>query len=228
MESKIASAAWVTAPGQWEPGALRWVFYDCNVLGDPAMAVYTDNPLNDLQTEFPSTMALGSYSMKISVASSGSPARGLTCVALKDGIIIGESVTDASGNAVIKFDIIPENPGDAKLIVSGYNCVPAAYSFTIVNYSGSGELDENQAMMSVSPNPAKGKIQIEAFLKTKCDYNLKIYNTEGKTMLANERNTTDERGRITLSLDISSMRPGYYTCEIISGKMRISRTFIIY
>ncbi|MCK5032072.1 MAG: hypothetical protein KAS18_00525, partial [Calditrichia bacterium] len=30
LESKIMTAPWVTAPGQWEEGAQRWCFYDCN------------------------------------------------------------------------------------------------------------------------------------------------------------------------------------------------------
>ncbi len=45
MMSKIATAPWVTAPGQWEPGALRWCFYDCNIFGDPAMEIWTDEPI---------------------------------------------------------------------------------------------------------------------------------------------------------------------------------------
>lgn len=44
-ESRIATAPWVNAPGQWEEGALRWCFYCCNVLGDPAMAIWTDEPV---------------------------------------------------------------------------------------------------------------------------------------------------------------------------------------
>jgi len=44
MISKIKTAPWVTAPGQWEPGALRWCFYCCNVFGDPAMEIWTDEP----------------------------------------------------------------------------------------------------------------------------------------------------------------------------------------
>ncbi|MFH1160942.1 MAG: C25 family cysteine peptidase [bacterium] len=44
MVSKIKTAPWVTAPGQWEPGALRWCDYCCNVFGDPAMEIWTDEP----------------------------------------------------------------------------------------------------------------------------------------------------------------------------------------
>ncbi|NQV01145.1 MAG: T9SS type A sorting domain-containing protein, partial [Bacteroidia bacterium] len=44
MMSKIKTAPWVTAPGQWEPGALRWCFYCCNVFGDPVMEIWTYDP----------------------------------------------------------------------------------------------------------------------------------------------------------------------------------------
>lgn len=55
VQSKIATAPWVEAPGQWEEGALRWCFYDNNILGDAAMKIHTDNivsagePLNKMQ-----------------------------------------------------------------------------------------------------------------------------------------------------------------------------------
>jgi hypothetical protein len=43
QQSRIMTAPWVTAPGQWEEGALRWSFYCCNILGDPALKIWTDN-----------------------------------------------------------------------------------------------------------------------------------------------------------------------------------------
>ena len=43
--SKIKTAPWIGLPGEFEPGAQRWCFYDCNVLGDPAMKVWIDNPI---------------------------------------------------------------------------------------------------------------------------------------------------------------------------------------
>jgi hypothetical protein len=42
--SKIMTAPWIGLPGEFEPGAQRWCHYDCNVLGDPALKVWTDNP----------------------------------------------------------------------------------------------------------------------------------------------------------------------------------------
>jgi hypothetical protein len=43
--SKIKTAPWIGLPGEFEPGAQRWCFYDCNVLGDPALKVWIDNPV---------------------------------------------------------------------------------------------------------------------------------------------------------------------------------------
>jgi hypothetical protein len=44
MMSKIKTAPWVGLSGEFEPGAQRWVHYDCNVLGDPALKVWTKEP----------------------------------------------------------------------------------------------------------------------------------------------------------------------------------------
>ena len=134
MESKIASAYWVTAPGQWEPGALRWVFYDCNVLGDPAMAEFTDNPI-EIQTSFPATIPAGTSSIAVQVSSSGSPAANLNCVLIENGVLLGKAVTDISGNASVSLNPAISDPSQAQLVVSGYNCTPASYNLLPKTYS---------------------------------------------------------------------------------------------
>jgi hypothetical protein len=44
MISKIKSAPWISLPGEFEPGAQRWCHYCCNVFGDPALEVRTEEP----------------------------------------------------------------------------------------------------------------------------------------------------------------------------------------
>jgi len=44
--SKIETAPWVSLPGEFEPGAQRWVHYDCNAFGDPALAIWTAEPVS--------------------------------------------------------------------------------------------------------------------------------------------------------------------------------------
>ena len=43
--SKIKTAPWIGLPGEFEPGAQRWCHYDCNVLGDPALKIWIENPV---------------------------------------------------------------------------------------------------------------------------------------------------------------------------------------
>jgi hypothetical protein len=74
--------------------------------------------------------------MEINISSGGNPAAGFTCVAMKDGIVIGKSVTDVTGQAIITFDVIIQDAGDAQLIVSGYNCTPTTYNFAFLSVAG--------------------------------------------------------------------------------------------
>ncbi len=42
--SKVMTAPWISLPGEFEPGAQRWCHYCCNVFGDPALEIRTQEP----------------------------------------------------------------------------------------------------------------------------------------------------------------------------------------
>ncbi|NOX47833.1 MAG: T9SS type A sorting domain-containing protein [Chlorobi bacterium] len=134
-EAKIQTAPWVTAPGQWEEGALRWNFYDINILGDAALSVLTDEPIS-INTTYESAIPIGVSSTNVTVMSNGAAMENFTCTVIKDGMIYGTGLTNASGTAQIDFDPVFENVGDAQLIVSGYNCLPTTYDITVVPNDG--------------------------------------------------------------------------------------------
>ncbi len=134
-ESKIQTAPWVTAPGQWEEGALRWNFYDINILGDPVVSVLTDEPVS-IQTTYQNAIPVGVPSTDVTVTSGGSPMENFACTVIKDGEIAGVGYTNASGNAVINFDPVFTEVGDAQLVVSGYNCLPTYYDIQIIPNEG--------------------------------------------------------------------------------------------
>ena len=129
-ESKIATAPWVNAPGQWEEGALRWCFYDCNVLGDPVMGIWTDEVL-PVATQYPASIITGTPQFDITVTSGGQPVKGLTAAFLVNGMLIGKGTTGTDGNATVVIDPPVTSPGEAQLVVSGYNCLPVYYPVTI-------------------------------------------------------------------------------------------------
>ncbi|MCK9616537.1 MAG: C25 family cysteine peptidase [Lentimicrobiaceae bacterium] len=130
-ESKAATSPWVNAPGQWEDGALRWCFYDCNVLGDPAMRIWTVEPIS-IQATYPTSITIGQISMPVTVTSNGSPLALFNCVLMKDGIVYGTATTDENGQAEIAIDPAITLPGDADLIISGNNCLPHHFTITVI------------------------------------------------------------------------------------------------
>jgi hypothetical protein len=48
MISKIKTAPWIGLPGEFEPGAQRWTQYDCTLLGDPALWIWTTDPVSGI------------------------------------------------------------------------------------------------------------------------------------------------------------------------------------
>jgi len=130
-ESKIQTAPWVEADGQWEEGALRWNFYDLNILGDPAMSVWTNEPIS-IDATYASEVVIGTSSTEVSVMSNGFPMENFVCTIMKENVICGIGITDATGTATITFTEDITQPGDANLIVVGRNCLPANYELQFI------------------------------------------------------------------------------------------------
>ncbi len=122
-ESKIQTAPWVEAPGQHEEGALRWNFYDLNILGDPALSVWTNEPI-DIEVTHPQTLAVGTPNTNINVTSLGLPMENFVCSIIKDGLLHATGTTNAAGNVTLTFDPLINEVGDALLITVGQNCLP--------------------------------------------------------------------------------------------------------
>lgn len=135
VESKIQTAPWVNAPGQWEEGALRWNFYDINILGDPVLQLWTDEPF-EVDATFTAPILVGDPSMDVHVTSGGVPVEGLSCSLIKDGILHGTSVTDDNGDATIFFDPLIASTGTATLSISGYNCLTKTYNVVVAPAGG--------------------------------------------------------------------------------------------
>ncbi len=130
MESKIQTAAWVNAPGQHEEGALRWNFYDINILGDPTLQIWVDEPYV-VEATFASPILVGAATFDVAVTANSTPVEGLSCTLTKDGEFHGTSISDANGEATITIDPLMITTGTAELTISGYNCQTREYSIVV-------------------------------------------------------------------------------------------------
>ena len=122
-ESKIETAPWVTAPGQWEEGALRWNFYDLNLMGDVAVSVWHDEPFtpNVITSD---AIPMGTSSLSVEIQNpDGNPLFNFRCALFHDNVLLSVGYTDQNGNLTLEFDPI-EFVDDMSLIVTGCDAWP--------------------------------------------------------------------------------------------------------
>ena len=131
-EGKCQTAPFVNAPGQWEEGALRWNFYDLNVLGDVAVRPWLDEPFNP-NVDYDEQLFIGMQSTEIVVKDEDNVAqKGFRCSIVKDGELLGFGITDENGAAEISFEGGLTSVGELKLYITGLNAFPLVLDMTSV------------------------------------------------------------------------------------------------
>lgn len=208
MDSKIETAPWITAPGQWEEGAMKWNFYDINLLGDPSLAVWTQEPIS-INAIYENTIQILSTSTTVNVSINSLPAANINCVIIKDGIIHGMSISDDNGIAEIVFFREFNSIGAATLVISGNNSKPVSYPITIENTTQINSIVE--AEIKVYPNPAKDFITVEIIENDSHFSKLEIYNSVGQCVLIESVNEKLNK------IDISKLARGNYVIRLSNG-----------
>jgi hypothetical protein len=218
LESKIKTAPWVTAPGQWEEGALRWCFYCNNVLGDPAMGVWTNEPI-PIQVNYSYSIPPGVPSIDVSVTSGGNPVDGLTCTVLKDSVLYGVGITDALGNATVTLDPPITEIGNAELVISGYNCLPSSFSLIITSIEDDGHkvlAPYETKLYDNYPNPFNPSTYIRFSISDTRFTTLKVYDVLGNEVatLVNEEKPA---GSYEVNFKASMLASGIYYYRLTTG-----------
>lgn len=121
LESKIDTAPWVNAPGQHEEGALRWCFYDCNIIGDPALPIWTANPVAaNIET---SALIFGVSTQEVEVTVDGTHQADVTVIITQNEEVLGSGKTNEQGVASIELEDLGQ-PGELNILVKGNNILP--------------------------------------------------------------------------------------------------------
>ena len=206
QESKIQTAPWVTAPGQWEEGALRWNFYDLNMMGDVAVSPWHDEPFQpSVETEYGDEYFPGMTSMNVSVTdNNGIGLKNFRC-ALFHGVdlqgLVGVAYTDENGVASIEIDDNLMAYAHMQLVVTGCDAWPQTINLVLV-------ATEENAMSNVIlyPNPNKGQFTINL---PEEDCEIAIFNSLGQKVYHSYA-----QGRTNLNLE--SLTDGIYFVTVKS------------
>ncbi len=224
-KSKIKTAPWVTAPGQWEPGALRWCFYDNNVLGDPTLGIWTNEPIT-LQVTYPSSLITSAANFNANVKKSGTPMRNYRCALIKNNIMYGVGVTNASGDAQVSIFLTPP-VGVAQLVISGYNCLPVSYNIDITPVGINETENTANILLNIYPNPTNKESSINYFLSSQTDVKIMIYNSYGQLIDKVIENKMQQAGNYELKYDVSNLSQGLYYCKIETNGKSTTKKFSV-
>lgn len=131
LKSKSETAPFVEVNGEFEPGATRWCFYDNNVLGDPMMAVWTEEPYS-VEVQYPAMIAAGAGEIEVQITGPEGACKGFTCSLFRNDTLFGSALTDNTGAATIAIEgELTEGP--VSLIVNGFNVLPQWYTIHVCN-----------------------------------------------------------------------------------------------
>ena len=223
--SKIRTAPWVNAPGQWEEGALRWCFYDNNVLGDPTLAIWTNEPIT-IAVNYPASITASITSFNVNVTRSGIPAKNFRCALIKNNILYGVGVTDAAGNAQVSILQTPPT-GTAQLLVSGYNCLPISYNIDITPVGISEITNIANVLMEIYPNPASQAATINYYLTSSSNVKISIYNSFGQMIDQVVEISNQLPGNYSIAYQVSDLSQGLYYCKIETNGKSLIKKFAV-
>ncbi len=236
-ESKIQTAPWVEAAGQWEEGALRWNFYDLNILGDPALSVYTAEPVA-IEVGYLSELPVGTVNTNVHVSSNGEGLANFTCSVLLNGELLALGLTNVNGDVNLSFDPPVVEVCTATLQVVGYNCLPHAYAInfipdagpyvvydsSIVNdaaANGNGQVDAGEAILLgvvVKNVGAETGFNVVATLSSDDDYIGITDNTAEVTEIpAGETQTLTDAFRFDVAANIPDQHSIQFTLSCTNG-----------
>ena len=116
-------------------GGMRWVFYELNLFGDPALSIWSQ-AAQEITLTYSDSLIVGATGIELQVEVAGMPTEGMLTAVTQDGVIYGAAVTDDGGEAVIEFDPVLMATGQYQLVVSGWNCLMTEFPVTVSAASG--------------------------------------------------------------------------------------------
>ena len=113
----------------WNPNAGRHCVWEFNLLGDPAMPIWTDTPLS-LDVTHPDTLPIGSSVFTVHVESSGAPVENAYVCLWKGDEAYLRDYTDVNGD--VSFTPSPSTVGTMDVTVTKHNYLPYEGEATVV------------------------------------------------------------------------------------------------
>jgi len=221
QRSKDETVPFLDLPDEWEPGAVRWCFYELNLLGDPALDAWTDTP-ESLSADYPSSIERGDPSIAVETGLAGAVAS-----LYRNGLCYGRGVADASGRIVLTLNAtLPDSVTWCELNIRAHNhymhtdTMPIDEATSALALAPVATLDQN------APNPFNPSTVIRFSLARDAEMDLRVYDTSGReiSLLAHGRAS---KGPHAVRWAPSGIATGVYFYRLKTQGVTITRKAVL-
>jgi hypothetical protein len=174
--SKDETVPFLDLPEEWEPGAVRWCFYELNLLGDPALDGWTDTP-ESLAVSHPAEIGRSASGIEI-----GTGVPGATACLYRDGVCYGRGVADPTGSVFLeRFIAFPDTISSVELNVVAHNRYVHRDTLAIVDPTPTRTPGPaGPALEQNVPNPFNPSTVIRFSLARGGEIDLRVYDAAGR------------------------------------------------
>jgi hypothetical protein len=223
--AKEANAGIILDPDINRPpycGQLKWCAYETNVLGDPALSLWTEAPAV-LAPSLPPTLTTGHFSLR-------TPPYSWVALADAAGVILCTQLTDSAGNCSIQNDALSNylqvNPqGRLKVLIKAHNFYPYSGEVSLDIPAGVPGTDGDRLGLRVVLVRTGNVYTLKYRLPSSENVRVEIFDSRGLLVrrAVNERQNAGEHAAL---FDDSGFHNGLYFFRITAGNHRQGGKFV--
>ncbi len=221
VRSKDETVPFIDLPDEYEPGAHRWCFYCLNVLGDPAMDIWTGQPAAIAATHEP---GIDRDALDFTVETN---APGSVGSLYEDGTCFGTGTAAYNGLITISlFDTIPGMIDSLDVTVTGHDRLVYRSRIAVTDYSGTEDSTPRLALFQNTPNPFNPTTTIHFTLGRTGHVDLRAYDVTGReiAVLADGKM---EAGAHEIPWNASGLSSGVYFYVLRAEGKTVSRKAVL-
>jgi hypothetical protein len=210
-------------PDEWEPGAVRWCFYESNLLGDPALDGWTDTP-ESLAVSHPA--GIGRYAAGIEIETG---VAGAIASLYRDGVCYGRGTADESGHIdLARLMLFPDSIFAVELNVVAHDRYAYRDTLPILEATPADELPSppTAALEQNAPNPFNPSTVIRFTLARDAYVDLRVYDAAGRAVAVLARGLA-AAGTHAVTWRPDGLSSGIYFYVLRAGDAAITRKAVL-
>ncbi len=222
QRSKDETVPFLDLPGEWEPGAVRWCFYELNLLGDPALDGWTDTP-ESLAVSHPAGIGRNATGIGIETGLPGAVAS-----LYHDGVCYGRGTANTAGRIDLEvFMPLPESISAIELNVIAHNRYVCRDTLAIIDPTpADGPIAALATLEQNAPNPFNPSTVIRFTLARDGEIDLRVYDASGRAVATLARGRA-EKGPHAIAWRPNGLSSGIYFYVLKTREATITRKAVL-